>query len=107
MMEDAMGGAEDIFHPSSLIYTDGAPHAEVRRPEPIPDHPRTWRHAILSLQPLRYLHDCSGCFRLERSPGGICTHWKAPPFHGAHPKRRTQCQDVAMHLCWWCKCRIG
>src|SRR5271166_4877052 len=35
------------------------------------------------LQPLRYLHDCSGCFRLERSPGGICTHWKAPPCHGA------------------------
>ena len=34
-----------------------------------------------------YLHDCSGCFRLERSPGGICTHWKAPPFHGA---RQTQ-----------------
>src|ERR1700688_1592872 len=45
IMEDAMGGAEDIFHPSSLIYTDGAPHAEARRPEPIPDHPRTWRHA--------------------------------------------------------------
>src|SRR5258705_817247 len=22
----------------------------------------------------------SGCFRLERSPGGACTHWKAPPF---------------------------
>src|SRR5271165_5176358 len=20
-------------------------------------------------------------------PGGICTHWKAPPFHGAHPLR--------------------
>src|SRR5262249_37794652 len=31
-------------------------------------------------------HSCSGCFRLERSPGGICTHWKAPPCHGAHPK---------------------
>jgi hypothetical protein len=29
------------------------------------------------LQPLRYLHDCSGCFRLERLPGGICTHWKS------------------------------
>jgi len=28
-----------------------------------------------------------GCFRLERSPGGIHTHWKAPPFHGAHPER--------------------
>src|SRR3979490_865563 len=39
------------------------------------------------LQPLRYLHDCSDCFRLERSPGGACTHWKAPPFHGAPPKR--------------------
>src|SRR5437764_13945057 len=33
------------------------------------------------------LHDCSGCFRLERLPGGACTHWKAPPCHGAHPKR--------------------
>src|SRR5271166_611730 len=32
------------------------------------------------LQPFRHLHDCSGCFRLERSPGGTCTHWKAPPF---------------------------
>src|SRR5208337_3533807 len=35
------------------------------------------------LQPFRHLHDCSGCFRLERSPGGACTHWKAPPSHGA------------------------
>ena len=25
--------------------------------------------------------DCSGCFRLERLPGGTCTHWKVPPFH--------------------------
>jgi hypothetical protein len=24
----------------------------------------------------------SGCFRLERLPGGTCTHWQAPPFHG-------------------------
>ena len=39
------------------------------------------------LQPFRYLHDCSGCFRLERSPGGACTHWRAPPCHGAHVKR--------------------
>src|SRR5258706_7444110 len=37
------------------------------------------------LQPLRYLHDCSDCFRLERLPGGACTPWKAPPLHGAHP----------------------
>ena len=26
------------------------------------------------LQPLRYLHDCSDCFRPERLPGGACTH---------------------------------
>jgi len=38
------------------------------------------------LQTFRHLHACSGCFRLERLPGGIRTHWKAPPFHGAHPK---------------------
>src|SRR6202040_3359500 len=34
----------------------------------------------------RPLHACSGCFRLERLPGGACTHWKAPPCHGAHPE---------------------
>ena len=28
------------------------------------------------LQPLRYLHDCFDCFRLERLPGGVRTHWK-------------------------------
>jgi len=26
------------------------------------------------LQPLRYLHDCSDCFRLERLPGGTLAH---------------------------------
>ena len=35
----------------------------------------------------RHLHSCSGCFQLERLPGGTCTHWKAPPLHGAHPLR--------------------
>jgi hypothetical protein len=42
------------------------------------------------LQPFRHLHDCSGCFRLERSPGGARTHWKAPPCHGAHGKRTSR-----------------
>ena len=46
------------------------------------------------LQPFRHLHDCSGCFRLERSPGGTCTHWKAPPSHGAR-KLRSFPNDVA------------
>ena len=43
-------------------------------------------HAFRRLQLFRHLHSCSGCFRLERLPGGACTHWKAPPSHGAHPK---------------------
>ena len=42
----------------------------------------------------RHLHSCSGCFRLERSPGGICTHWKAPPCHGAHPSRTLVCRST-------------
>jgi hypothetical protein len=46
------------------------------------------------LQPFRHLHDCSGCFRLERSPGGTCTHWKAPPSHGAHVTRTSQAASV-------------
>ena len=39
------------------------------------------------LQLFRHLHSCSGCFRLERLPGGPRTHWKTPPSHGAHPLR--------------------
>ena len=36
------------------------------------------------LQPLRHLHDCSDYYRLERQlPGGIRTHWKTVPLHGA------------------------
>src|ERR1700756_4204272 len=42
---------------------------------------------IRRLQTFRRLHACSGCFRLERSPGGACTRWKAPPCHGAHGER--------------------
>ena len=42
--------------------------------------------AIRRLQTFRLLHACSGCFRLERLPGGACTHWKAPPCHGAPPQ---------------------
>jgi hypothetical protein len=39
------------------------------------------------VQPLRYLHDCSGCFRREQNRrAGFAPAGKAPPFHGA---RRT------------------
>ena len=36
-----------------------------------------WVTAIRGLQTFRPLHACPGCFRLERSPGGPCTHWKS------------------------------
>jgi len=40
------------------------------------------------LQPLRYLHDCSDCYRLEQKlPGGLRTRWKAAPFHCARESR--------------------
>ena len=54
------------------------------------------------LQPLRYLHDCSDCFRLERLPGGTCTHWKAPPFARRTPKadiRSLACDLSALTKC--------
>ena len=41
------------------------------------------------LQPFRRLHDCSGCFRLERWPGGACTRWKS-----AALPRRTPNSDI-------------
>ena len=50
------------------------------------------------LQPFRHLHDCSGCFRLEHSPGGTCTHWKAPPLHGAHVKRTLRIEAVDVEV---------
>src|SRR5437879_8405028 len=46
-----------------------------------------FRRVFERVQPLHCFHDCSDCFRLERLPGGACTHWKAPPLHGAHPKQ--------------------
>src|SRR5580693_1477783 len=49
------------------------------------------------LQPSCYLHDFSGCFRLERLPGGARTHWKAPPCHGAHVKRTLAGSGPLLH----------
>src|SRR5262245_48313429 len=45
--------------------------------------------AIRGLQTFRHLHACPGCFRLERSPGGPCTHWKS-----AALSRRTRKADL-------------
>src|SRR5437870_7073472 len=48
--------------------------------------------AIRRLQTLRLLHACSGRFRLERSPGGPCTHWKS-----AALSRRTWKTDLTLY----------
>ena len=37
------------------------------------------------LQPFRCLHNCSGCFRLERLPGGAFTHWENAAFSRRTP----------------------
>jgi hypothetical protein len=37
------------------------------------------------LQPFRYLRSCSGCFRLEPSPGGAFTHWESAAFSRRTP----------------------
>ena len=57
------------------------------RPAYLPSHFHDPLHR--RLQPFRYLHDCSDCYRLERKlPGGICTRWKTVPLNGAHDKGR-------------------
>src|ERR1700730_1583375 len=48
--------------------------------------------SIRRLQTLRLLHACSGRFRLERSPGGACTHWKS----AALSRRTWKCRTLEM-----------
>ena len=43
-------------------------------------HRISWHAHHRRLQPFRYLHSCSGCFRLELSPGGTFTHWESAAF---------------------------
>src|SRR5215813_14170030 len=45
--------------------------------------------AIRRLQPFRYLHDCSDCFRRERSAG-----WALHPLESAALSRRTPFADI-------------
>src|SRR6476646_10231466 len=46
------------------------------------------------LQPFRYLHDCSGCFRLERIAG-----WASHPLESAALSRRTPIEVVVLNCC--------
>jgi hypothetical protein len=67
---------------SALIFSRPAQRSFTLRPacSPSPSQDPLYRR----LQPLRYLRDCFDCYRLERTlPGGICTHGKTVPLHGA------------------------
>src|SRR6202043_4043509 len=60
--------------------------------------------AIRRLQTLRLLHVCSGRFRLERSPGGACTHWKSAAlsrrtWKAPVPGKRSRVRSVHELLC--------
>jgi hypothetical protein len=49
--------------------------------------------AIRRLQPFRYLHDCSDCFRLERIAG-----WALHPLESAALSRRTPIAAIEEQL---------
>jgi hypothetical protein len=51
------------------------------------------RPAIRRLQPFRCLHDCSGCFRLERFAG-----WASHPLESAAFSRRTPKADIGVRV---------
>ena len=50
---------------------------------------RAMNSANRRLQPFRYLHDCSDCFRLERIAG-----WVLHPLESAALSRRTPIADI-------------
>ena len=67
-----MGGQPALGYGLLSIHSRCGPHTRA-----VTSYTEGFSHFVTS-------HDCSGCFRLERLPGGACTHWKAPPSHGAH-----------------------
>ena len=63
----------------AYVDTQGAQRSLTLRPAGSPRHFNVPLHR--RLQPFRYLHDCSDCYRPERVlPGGIRTHWKSAAF---------------------------
>jgi hypothetical protein len=67
---------------SALIFSRPAQRLLTLRPACSPSPFQDPLHR--RLQSLGYLRDCSDCYRLERTlPGGICTHGKTVPLHGA------------------------
>jgi hypothetical protein len=56
--------------------------------------------AIRRLQPFRYLHSCSGCFRLEHFAG-----WDSHPLESAAFARRTPESDIDALLDRYLSCK--
>jgi hypothetical protein len=52
------------------------------------------------LQPFRHLHDCSGCFRLERVAGWVSHPLESAAFHGAHPKQTLAVGNSNRQIVW-------
>src|SRR6516165_3077455 len=68
-----------------LLHRSGlSPHTPCQSPDALTHiaactlaQPPYFVTAIRGLQTFRRLHACPGCFWLEGSPGGPCTHWKS------------------------------
>ncbi len=82
----------DIQSPKiDFCFTPNNGHSEAHAGLPVLTHSGSRGSPIRDtvyrrLQPFRHLHDCSGCFRLERWPVGTCTHWKSAALPGRTPQ---------------------
>ena len=86
------------FAPDFVCFTPNSRHSRASAGLPLVTHNGSRGSPIRDtlyrrFQPFRHLHDCSDCFRLERWPGGTCTHWKS----AALPRRTTGRRFVTGH----------
>ncbi len=95
----------DIQPPENdVCFTPRSGHSEAHAGLPLLTHNGSRGSPIRDtlyqrLQPFRHLHDCFGCFRLERWPGGTRTHWKS----AALPRRTPEADIREMRFAaLWC-----
>src|SRR6516162_6555642 len=94
----AVAGVQIRDAPAAALAIAGNPAPEPRTSSPAwcGLHTRAVTKTVTvirRLQTFRLLHACSGCFRLERWPGGACTRWKR-----AALSRRTWIADLRRDL---------
>src|SRR6202521_5141900 len=82
---------ERIGYATRKPFRQGRLHTWLGSAGEVHARPRT---AIRGLQTFRRLHACPGCFRLERSPGGPCTHWKSAALSRRTWKTRQLAEDA-------------